>query len=549
MQAASACSGRDGLVRSHCAAPGESALADVALRVARALADVEAPAARAAWQERCRELITSTRFLPSIPILSNAGRGGQLAACFVLEARDSLDSIYATLARAARIQQGSGGTGVELSSLRPRGTPILRSGGKAPGPVGFLELFAASARVNRSAGRRPGAHLGVLRADHPDVLEFVRAKRAAPRALAGIELAVAIPDSCLAAVGADGSLSLVDGQGAQRGSLRARVLLDEIAAAIHATGEPCVLFSDALERGNPLPELGRLRATNPCGEQPLLPGESCVLGSLQLPAFADGSGQLDLDALGRAAEDGVRLLDDVIDAGVFPDPEIARASGQTRKIGLGLMGLADVLLLRGLPYDCAEARDLAAGIAGCIAERARTASRRLAAERGAYPAARADATPQRNATLLAIAPTGVISLIAGCSAGIEPFLQPVVRLPELGDAPWRDRWLADWLERRGAAGPELWDALERGVASPELPGIGAAERRLLRRAWEIDPAAQLQVQAALQAHVDGAVSKTVHLPQETRADEIRELLLLAHRLGCKGASFFRRGCEADLHSS
>jgi ribonucleoside-diphosphate reductase alpha chain len=534
---------REELVRAHCAAPGEVALADVARRVAEAVAEVEAPAARGPWRERFFELIASTRMLPSIPILSNAGRGGQLAACFVLGAHDSMDSIYGTLALAARIQQGSGGTGVELSELRPRGTPIIRSGGTAPGPAGFLELFAASARVNRSAGRRPGAHLAVLRADHPDVVEFVRAKRERSRALAGIELGVAVSDAVLAAAIRDASIPLVDSEGKQRGALRADLLLGEIASAIHATGEPCILFADALERGNPLPELGPLRATNPCGEQPLLPGESCVLGSLHLPAFMDAEGNVDLGAVGQAAEDGVRLLDDVIDAAIFPDPGIAQATLRTRKVGLGIMGLADVLLARGRPYDAPESRDVAAALVHCVAEHARRASRRLASERGTFPAAPREGPAQRNATLLAIAPTGVVSLIAGCSAGIEPFLQPVARSPETR-APLRDRWLSAWLEQRGCASAALWDALEREVPSADLPDVDAATRSLLRRAWEIDPAAQIRMQAALQAEVDGAVSKTVHLPASADTAQIRELLLLAHESGCKGLALFRRGCQA-----
>jgi ribonucleoside-diphosphate reductase alpha chain len=535
---------REDLVRIHCAAPGEQTLSDVAIRVSGALAEVELPATRASWQARVFDLITSARFLPSIPVLSNAGRGGQLAACFVLDAQDSLDSIYTTLSRAARIQQGSGGTGVELSALRPKNIPIARSGGRTPGPVGFLELFAASARANRSAGRRPGAHLAILRVDHPDVLEFVRAKREASQDLSGVELAIALTDAFLAAAGRDEWLSLVDPEGKTRGTLRARLLLAEITAAIHATGEPCVLFVDALERGNPLPELGQLRATNPCGEQPLLPGESCVLGSLHLPAFMDARGQVDLEALGEAAEDGVRLLDDVIEAGVFPDAEIARATRLTRKVGLGVMGLADVLLMRGLPYDAPEARHAAAALAQCVAEHARSGSRKLAAERGPFPAARPGAVPQRNATLMAIAPTGVVSLLAGCSPGIEPFLQPVVRTGESASSLWRDRWLAAWLELQGSASSALWDALEQEVASTELPNLDGACRELLRRAWEIDPAAQIHMQATWQAHVDGAVSKTIHLPERTEPAQIQELLFLAHKLGCKGVSFFRRGCEA-----
>jgi len=548
MQSLAAGDARDRLVRSHCAAPGERTLADVAQRVSAALALVEPPAARAEWRDRCFELIDSTRLLPSVPILSNTGVSNQLAACFALEAADSLDSIYATLARAARIQQGSGGTGIELSALRPRGTPIARSGGGAPGPVGFLELFATSARVNRSSGRRPGAHLAILRADHPDALAFVRAKRERPGELSGLGLAISASDAFLAAAHTCAEIPLMRPDGTAHGAISARLLLDEICRSIHATGEPSLLFSGALERGNPVPELGPLRATNPCGEQPLLPGESCVLASLHLPAFARASGELDLAELGRTAEFGVRLLDDVIDANQFPDPGVAEISRRTRKIGLGVMGLADVFLLRGLTYDCPEASDLASVVMGCVAQHARAASEQLARERGPFPAQRPGSVPRRNASLLAIAPTGVVSLIAGCSAGIEPFIWPTLRLE--GGVEWRDLWLAGWLSARGADSPEVWDAIAEGAPAAEL-AVGAMDRSLLRRAWEIDPRAQIRVQAAIQEQVDGAVSKTVHLAETTAPDEIRELILLAHRLGCKGVALYRRRCSppVPMHGS
>jgi ribonucleoside-diphosphate reductase alpha chain len=258
---------------------------------------------------------------------------------------DSLDSIYATLHRAARIQQGSGGVGVHFSRLRPKDTPIQPSGGVSPGAMAFIELFAHSARLNALSGRRPGAHLAILRADHPDIVEFLRARSRHPESLVGVGFAVAVSDALLAAAAAGDEISLRDPRGASTGRVAARDLLREIAAVIRTTGEPTVLFLDAIQAANPAPHLGAIEATNPCGEQPLLPGESCVLGSLQLPAFADGAGVLDAERLADAARDGVRFLDDVVEVNRYPDEDIARVTRRTRKVGLGLMGFADWLLL------------------------------------------------------------------------------------------------------------------------------------------------------------------------------------------------------------
>jgi len=325
------------VLASQVTGPGETSLAQVAERVARVVAEAEPSDARAQWEERFAALITQGSFLPSVPTLANAGRSGQLAACFALEVADTLESIYDNLHRAARIQQGSGGVGVEFSALRPRGTPIERSGGHTPGPVAFAELFARSARVMGMAGRRAGAHLAILCDDHPDI--------------------IGVSDRLLCAVRKNESWELRHARSAT-GRIAARDLLGEIAESILETGNPTVLFLDRIEIDNPTPALGRLRATNPCGEQPLLSGESCVLGSLQLPAFLGQDGAIDETRLSRAVRDAVRFLDDALTVNTWPDDEIALASQRTRKVGLGVMGLADLLLLRGLPYDRPEARDL-----------------------------------------------------------------------------------------------------------------------------------------------------------------------------------------------
>jgi ribonucleoside-diphosphate reductase alpha chain len=537
---------RDAVVRAFAAAPDEKSLPEVAERVAVSVAAAEPAAGRERWRARFLRWLGASLFLPSVPTLANAGRGGQLAACFVLETEDSLASIYQTLARAAAIQQGSGGTGVELSALRPAGTPIERAGGASSGPVGFLELFASSARINRQAGRRPGAHLAVLRHDHPDVLSYVRAKRDHARALAGVGLALAVRDSLFEALDRGGSVELTHPAGRRAGRFPASELLREIALGVHSTGEPSLLFLDTIERSNPAPELGPLRATNPCGEQPLLPEESCVLGSLHLPAFADAAGEIDFAALSEATHDAVRFLDDLIDVNAYPDPAIAEATRRTRKIGIGVMGLADLLLLRGIHYGSSGSRKLVRALFHFVHERAAEASEALAAERGAFPAWHGRGAMRRNASVLAIAPTGTLRLIAGCNGGIEPFLRPVLRVrTSRGDALWVDPWIEEWLRRHGLASDALFEALRRDEPADALPGLGSAARHLLRRAWEIPGDEQIEVLAEIQRHVDGAVSKTVHLGTETDPAEIERLIRLAHRLGCKGISFFRRGCAAD----
>jgi ribonucleoside-diphosphate reductase alpha chain len=532
-------SAREALLQSAVAAAGESGLAEVAARVARAVAAAEGSAERARVEERFAAAIASERFFPSVPILANAGGLGQLAACFVLEPEDRLDSIYEVLGRAARIQQGSGGVGVHFSKLRPRGAPIRRSGGSSPGPLAFVELFAHSARINSLSGRRAGAHLAVLRDDHPDLLEFVRAAARGPESFAGVGLAVGVTDALLEAA-ERGEAWTLRGPGVAPATLPARELLEETARAQLASGNPTLLFLDAIAAGNPVPHLGRIEATNPCGEQPLLPGESCVLGSLHLPAFAGARGEPDWDALRAATADAIRFLDDVVEVQRDPDPACAAASRRTRKVGLGVMGFADLLLLRGVAYDAPEAAAFADALMRAIARAAADASEALAAERGPYPAWRGDGRPRRNATALAVAPTGTLRLLAGCSGGLEPFLDPVVRV-QRGELELRavDRTLLAWLGGRARDPGAVVSALEAGASAAELPGLTGPERLLLRRAPELAPEAQLALQAAFQRHVDGAVSKTVHLPAHAEVGDVVRWTALARRLGCKGVAFFR----------
>jgi ribonucleoside-diphosphate reductase alpha chain len=529
------------VLTTQVAAPGESSLSDVAERVARVVADAEPATARAEWQQRFFGLIAGGGFLPAVPTLANAGGSGQLAACFALEVADSLDSIFDTLHRAARIQQGSGGVGIEFSALRSRGQPIERSGGHTPGPVAFAELFAHSARVMGMAGRRAGAHLAILRDDHPDVVDFVRAKREAPGSLPQLGLAIGVSDSLLHAARNDESWELRHASGVA-GRMAARDLLREIAESILETGDPTLLFLDRIEADNPTPGLGVLRATNPCGEQPLLDGESCVLGSLQLPTFASPDGDLDEPRLARSVRDAVRFLDDALEVNTWPDEDTALASRRTRKVGLGIMGLADLLLLRGLPYDGPEARTFVGDVLGLVAREADAATRALGDERGVFPGWERGPR-RRNATTRALAPTGTLCLLAGCSPGIEPFLAPqLTLLSEAGELAWTDAWLFDWLARRTPDPGPILDALSAELPHDELPQLSAGDRALLRRAWEILPEDQIAIQATAQRNVDGAVSKTVRLDAAAGVTPLQlvEWIQRARELGCKGAAFYRR---------
>ncbi|HXK25365.1 MAG TPA: ribonucleotide reductase N-terminal alpha domain-containing protein [Myxococcota bacterium] len=531
------------ILRATAAWPGEGDWPDVVQRVATAVAQAEPAARRAEWGERFASWMLEGCFFPSIPILANAGRGGPLEACFVLEPEDSLDSIYDSLRRAALIQQGSGGAGIHFSKLRARGTPIERSGGRSPGPCAFVELYAQSARTNALAGRRAGAHLAVLRDDHPDVLDFVGLRRERGDALRGIGLALGVNDALLDAARQDREHALRDASGRACGALSAGRLLREIALSIHEHGDPTLLFLDRIAADNSLPELGRIEATNPCGEQPLLPDESCVLGSLALPAFADARGRLDAARLRAAVGDAIRFLDDVIEVSVFPDARLARAARHTRKLGLGLMGFAGLLLRRGEVYGSAESLATGDELMCLVAQASDAATRALAGERGGHPACRSDPA-RRNATCLAIAPTGTIRLLAGCSGGLEPLLAPVVRVrAEGGELRWSDVEVERFLAERGAREPAL-AALAAGVPAAELPGLDADARALLRRGHEVDAEAQLALQGVFQRHVDGAISKTLHLPSGTGLERIEALVFRAREQGCKGAAFFVGGSLA-----
>jgi ribonucleoside-diphosphate reductase alpha chain len=503
------------------------------------------------WEARFLDHLRGLRFLPNSPALMNAGLpGGQLAACFVLPVEDDLDSIFTALARMARIHQSGGGTGFSFSRLRPRADRVGSTGGVTSGPLSFMDLFDHTTAVIRAGGRRRGANMAVLRVDHPDVEEFIDAKRAAGR-LENFNLSVGLTDEFLAAADRLEPCALRNPRnGRVVRSVPARSLLERIAEAASECGDPGLLFLDEINRHNPTPHLGAIEATNPCGEQPLLAYESCVLGSINLAKFARGA-DVDWAFLGETVRDGVIFLDNVIDASCYPFAEIGAATRRTRKIGLGVMGLADLLARVGAAYDSAQGLALGGRIADFLARTARAASVELGTRRGSFPAFADSVFPRRgfsamrNATVTCIAPTGTLSLLAGTSSGIEPYFALAVerRVLEAGTHVEVSGALLDALERF----PSLRDEALAAVRSTgSLREVGALPEEVRRRfpiALEIAPEMHLRMQAAFQAEVDAAVSKTINLRADATAAEVLRAFELARRLRLKGVTVYRYGCR------
>ena len=494
-------------------------------------------------------LMAEGLFLPNSPTLMNAGRPlGQLSACFVLPVEDSLESIFEAVKETALIHQSGGGTGFSFSRLRPAGDKVGSTGGVSSGPVSFMQVFDVATEAIKQGGTRRGANMGILSVRHPDIEVFITAKTKLGR-LNNFNLSVMVDEDFMEAVEAGREWELKnprDNRVVRK--VEAAGLFAKIVQAAHASGEPGMAFFRAINRANPTPALGVLEATNPCGEQPLYPHESCNLGSLVLPRFVK-AGKMDFAALERAASLAVRFLDDTIEANRFPLLSVSKATRLTRKVGLGVMGFADLLVDVGLPYDSKEAVSLGGEIMARIQAAARQASAELGKKRGSFPA-----FPQsvwrskgfahmRNATVTTIAPTGTLSLLMGCSSGIEPYFalaytRRVLDGEELAEINPR------FLKKLADAGLDTPDnrrlLAETGRAS-EISGLSREDARLFATAHEIGADAHLDMQAAFQAHTDNAVSKTVNLPAQAPLEAVRRVFLKAHGLGLKGVTVFRHG--------
>ena len=533
--------------------------------VARAVAHAElrlGTARQAAfWEDRYFQLLTSLDFLPNSPTLMNAGKPlGQLSGCFVLPVEDSIEAIFEAIEDMALVQRSGGGTGMSFSHLRPKDDFITTTSGQASGPVSFMEIFDCATEHVKQGGKRRGANMGVLRIDHPDILEFIAAKKSEDR-LRNFNISVGVTQGYMNAVEQDGEYDLVHpGTGEVTGRLDATEVFDEIAQAAWQTGDPGLLFLDTINKVNPTPKAGPLEATNPCGEIPLLPFESCNLGSINLAHMVSegNGGRIDWRKLRRTTGDAMRFLDDVIEVGRYPVAAIERATRANRKTGLGVMGFAEALVRLGVPYDSKAAIETADEVMGVISEEALAVSRKLAEERGVFPNWPKSMYPKsmdpktgnrvRNATRTAVAPTGTISIIADTSAAIEPFFALAYRRSHVLEGQTMTETnplLLEFLNRYDLDVENIMKKVAEKGRLSDVAGVPAELKRLFPTALEISPEHHLQIQVAFQRHVDNSVSKTINLPQSADVDDVKNAYRQAWELGLKGVTVFRYGSKSQ----
>jgi len=523
------------------------------MRVARAIAAADRLYGDDAkkTEKNFYEMMAKQEFMPNSPTLMNAGTPlGQLSACFVLPIEDSLDSIFKAIDDMAMIQQSGGGTGFSFSRLRPKGDIVRSTKGVASGPVSFMTVFNRATEVIKQGGKRRGANMGVLAVDHPDIVEFITAKTK-PGMLENFNISVAVTDKFMRAVKLNKKYPLINPRTGKAVRMEsAKKIWNLIIKTAWQIGDPGVLFIDEINRRNPTSHIGKIESTNPCGEQPLHPYESCNLGSINLSKFVK-NGEIDWTRLREVVHRAVHFLDNVIDVNKFPIPEIEEMTKANRRIGLGVMGWADALILLGIPYNSERALKLAERLMKFISDEAHKKSVELGKTRGSFPNFKGSLWQKRgykymrNATCTTIAPTGTISIIAGCSSGIEPlfavsFIRNVLEGARLLEVNPIFEKIA---KEQGFYSAELMLKIARSGSVQKFKKIPARIRRLFVTAFDISPEWHVRMQAAFQKYTDNAVSKTINFPHNAKIADVRKAYELAYKLKCKGITIYRYGSK------
>ena len=505
-------------------------------------------------ERRFYQLMCNLEFLPNSPTLMNAGTElGQLAACFVLPVEDSIEGIFGAVKNMALIHKSGGGTGFSFSRLRPKEDVVKSTGGVASGPVSFMRVFDVATDVIKQGGKRRGANMGILNADHPDILEFIRAKERGE--FANFNTSVAATDEFMHAVERNDEYGLVNPR--TKGEVRkinAREVFNEIVTYAWKTGDPGIVFMDEINRHNPISAIGKIEATNPCGEQPLLPYDSCNLGSINVSKFVEtGDGEIDWERLREVVWISVRFLDDVIEVNRYPLQEIEKMTKANRKIGLGIMGFAELLIKLGIAYDSKDALSAGEKLMQFITNEARRCSTQLGLERGSFPNFELSVwnskyEAMRNATLTTIAPTGTISIIGGCSSGIEPIFAVAFVRNVMGGMLEINKLFEETAKEKGFYSKDLITEIAKCGSVQDIDGVPGDVKRIFVTALDISPEWHVRMQAAFQKYTDNAVSKTVNLQSDATWGDVKKVFLLAYKLKCKGITIYRYGSKEQVLS-